>query len=63
MSQASKGDKNPKDFIVFTCSDFTCARGCVKDNTGEVRFEEGIVFPTLRFPSDHAVISASLGPA
>ena len=63
VSQASKGDKNPKDFIVFTARDFACARGCVKDNTGDVRFEEGIVFPTLRFPSDHAVISASLDPA
>eukprot|EP00958_Prasinococcus_capsulatus_P017475 scaffold1973_cov399-Prasinococcus_capsulatus_cf.AAC.6 len=33
-----------------------------KDNTGRKQFEDDIVFPTLDFPSDHAIISAKLSP-
>ena len=30
-----------------------------RDNTGRRRYAEGAVFPTLDFPSDHALISAA----
>ena len=33
-----------------------------RDNTGYRRYQEGIVFPTLDFPSDHALVSASVKP-
>jgi hypothetical protein len=55
----SKGDKNPKDFIVFFDSDFeVLATG--KDNTGRRRYVEGMVFPTLDFPSDHGITATTL---
>lgn len=31
-----------------------------KDNTGERRYVEQMVFPTLKFPSDHGLIAATL---
>jgi hypothetical protein len=49
-----KGDKNPKDFIVFFNSDFKVL-STKKDNTGDQKYVEGMVFPTLKFPSDHGV--------
>ena len=55
----SKGDKNPKDFILFPKGRFE-VRAAAKDNTGERRYIEEMVFPTLKFPSDHGLISATL---
>merc|ERR1719401_419708 len=55
---AEKGDRNPKDFLIF--SKHFRAVETWRDNTGDRRFEEGMVFPTLDFPSDHAVLSADL---
>jgi len=55
----SKGDKNPKDFILFPRAGFRILRAA-KDNTGEGKYVEGMVFPTLRFPSDHGIVSATL---
>ena len=54
-----KGDKNPKDHIVFPAASFT-ALSTTKDNTGERRFVEDMVFPTLTFPSDHGITSTVL---
>ena len=54
-----KGDKNPKDFILFDAKDFS-VRWTKKDNTGEKKSVEGMVFPTLAFPSDHGITSTSL---
>jgi len=31
-----------------------------KDNTGQRRYIEDMVFPTLAFPSDHGITSATL---
>jgi len=31
-----------------------------KDNTGSRKFIEGMVFPTLDFPSDHGITSTTL---
>jgi len=53
-------DCNPKDFILFSTSAFEVAKPVVRDNTGQVRFVEGIDFPTLTFPSDHAIVSSAL---
>ena len=53
----AKGDVNPKDFIVFYNGDFTTDK-LTKDNTGKKKYVEGMVFPTLEFPSDHGVLSA-----
>ena len=54
-----KGDKNPKDFIVFFAADFDVI-STTKDNTGKKQYVEGMVFPTLTFPSDHGVTSTVL---
>lgn len=54
-----KGDKNPKDFIIFYNSDFSVA-SVAKDNTGVGEFKDEMVFPTLSFPSDHAITSTVL---
>uniref|UniRef100_A0A7S2VV40 Endonuclease/exonuclease/phosphatase domain-containing protein n=1 Tax=Norrisiella sphaerica TaxID=552664 RepID=A0A7S2VV40_9EUKA len=56
---AEKGDRNPKDFILYYNSDFREIE-TVKDNTGERHYIENMVFPTLNFPSDHAVLSTRL---
>jgi hypothetical protein len=55
----SKGDRNPKDFILFPKGRFAIQR-VGKDNTGGGRFVENMVFPTLSFPSDHGIVSTSL---
>jgi hypothetical protein len=55
----AKGDVNPKDFILFQPENFVVDR-VWKDNTGLKQFVENMVFPTLRFPSDHGVLSARL---
>ena len=55
----SRGDRNPKDFILFFDNDFRVVR-TGKDNTGERKYIENMVFPTLSFPSDHCVTSTTL---
>ena len=55
----SKGDKNPKDFILFPKAAFTVA-STLKDNTGKRAYTEDMVFPTLAFPSDHGLVATSL---
>ena len=57
--KVSKGDKNPKDFILFSRSMFTL-QASHKDNTGEGKYIEDMVFPTLHFPSDHGLVSSKL---
>mmetsp|Transcript_18020 Transcript_18020/g.33850 ORF Transcript_18020/g.33850 Transcript_18020/m.33850 type:complete len:569 (+) Transcript_18020:90-1796(+) len=54
-----KGDKNPKDFILFFKSDFDVIE-TRKDNTGKRSYIDGMVFPTLDFPSDHGITSTLL---
>jgi hypothetical protein len=54
------GDNNPKDHIIIRESDvFVSAPS--RDNTGMRQFAENATFPTLTFPSDHAIISVSIG--
>jgi hypothetical protein len=55
----TKGDKNPKDFIVFFKEDYRVLQ-TTKDNTGEKKYIENMVFPTLSFPSDHGITSTVL---
>jgi hypothetical protein len=52
----TKGDKNPKDFILFQENDFILLQ-TTKDNTGARNYIENMVFPTLDFPSDHGITS------
>ena len=59
IDTSKKGDKNPKDFILFYESDYSVLE-VMKDNTGERKYVEGMVFPTLDFPSDHGLTSAVL---
>eukprot|EP00931_Biecheleriopsis_adriatica_P088254 TRINITY_DN62618_c0_g1_i1.p1 TRINITY_DN62618_c0_g1~~TRINITY_DN62618_c0_g1_i1.p1 ORF type:complete len:637 (+),score=126.48 TRINITY_DN62618_c0_g1_i1:62-1912(+) len=56
-----KGDVNPKDHILFGAIDFE-AVSTFKDNTGKRRYEEGMCFPTLDFPSDHGLVATALKP-
>ena len=57
--KVSKGDKNPKDFILFPKSAYSVV-ATTKDNTGQRKYTENMVFPTLQFPSDHGVLSTTL---
>jgi len=53
------GDVNPKDFILFKKKDFTVV-STGKDNTGTGNYIENVPFPTLEWPSDHGLLSATL---
>uniref|UniRef100_A0A7S0FVC0 Endonuclease/exonuclease/phosphatase domain-containing protein n=1 Tax=Pyrodinium bahamense TaxID=73915 RepID=A0A7S0FVC0_9DINO len=53
-------DCNPKDFVLFSSSDFEVVVHAARDNTGRGVFVEGMDFPSLSFPSDHAVVSATI---
>ena len=50
------GDVNPKDFIIFQPETYELSK-VLKDNTGQERFLQNMAFPTLPFPSDHAVLA------
>lgn len=56
-------DKNPKDYIVFDAQQLEAEGQPLRDNQG-VRgsFDPDAPFPTLRFPSDHAALLATLRP-
>jgi len=53
------GDINPKDFILFYGDHFQPLT-TTKDNTGKKEYIDDMVFPTLDFPSDHAIMSAEI---
>lgn len=53
------GDVNPKDFILFYPEHFS-PMTTTKDNTGKKSYIDDMVFPTLDFPSDHAILSAEI---
>ena len=57
--KASRGDKNPKDFILFPRAAYRVV-ATTKDNTGRRQYTEGMVFPTLQFPSDHGLVATVL---
>ena len=63
--RTTNGDVNPKDHILFLNPDVH-TRGCRlvceagRDNTGSGDFKSDVTFPTLMFPSDHAIICAVL---
>jgi len=57
----SKGDVNPKDFILFQKNAFVVERTW-KDNTGKKKYTEDMAFPTLEFPSDHGILATVLAP-
>jgi hypothetical protein len=54
-----RGDRNLKDFILFLKKDFLVV-STIKDNTGDLKYVENMVFPTLTFPSDHGITSTVL---
>ena len=58
----SKGDVNPKDFILFRKESFDVVRTW-KDNTGDHKYIEDMAFPTLSFPSDHGILATVLEPS
>jgi len=60
--KAGKGDKNPKDFILFPKATYRVV-ATTKDNTGRRQYTEGMVFPTLQFPSDHGLVATVLREA
>jgi len=55
----TRGDKNPKDFILFSKSGFSLI-SAAKDNTGKRKYVDDMVFPTLDFPSDHGLVMTKL---
>jgi len=65
--RVSKGDRNPKDLITFRSDQLRVVHPLeaghanpVKDNTGQLSFEDSVNFPTFDFPSDHAIVAALL---
>lgn len=54
-------DINPKDFILFPKSVYKVIHTW-KDNTGVKKYNEGMAFPTLDFPSDHGILATTIGP-
>ena len=52
-------DHHPKDFILFKKGAFV-PKAIGSDNDGSKGFDAAAPFPTLSFPSDHAVLSATL---
>lgn len=60
--RATKGDHNPKDFVLFDTAALAPSSS-MRDNTGRgpgSEYDEAIVFPTLQFPSDHALVATTL---
>jgi hypothetical protein len=59
MEQIStKGDRKPCDYILFYKAQAS-ASNTFKDNTGQGEFVS-TVFPTLTFPSDHAIVATTM---
>lgn len=57
-------DRNPKDYIIFDGAQYSAVGEPERDNTGtRGAFDPESPFPTLHFPSDHAVLAASICPA
>mmetsp|Transcript_38277 Transcript_38277/g.119504 ORF Transcript_38277/g.119504 Transcript_38277/m.119504 type:complete len:522 (-) Transcript_38277:105-1670(-) len=57
-------DRNPKDYIVFDAKQLVPAGPPERDNTGKRGgFLAEAPFPTLNFPSDHALLLSVLKPA
>ena len=52
--------KSLKDWIVVYRHQLVEWSNVMRDNTGERRFVEGVVLPSLLFPSDHAIVLARL---
>jgi len=59
--KAMGGDFNPKDHLLFTATAFEL-ESAGKDNTGKKEYKEGMVVPTLDWPSDHGLIYCTLRP-
>ena len=57
-SGAAATDKHPKDYVAATGT-LEC-RIVTRDNTGEGEFRDDAPFPTLTFPSDHALVCTEL---
>tara|TARA_B110001450_G_scaffold49812_1_gene46408 strand:- start:2526 stop:3239 length:714 start_codon:yes stop_codon:yes gene_type:complete len=57
--KAKGGDFNPKDHLLFTATAFEL-ESAGKDNTGKKEYKEGMVVPTLDWPSDHGLIYCTL---
>jgi hypothetical protein len=56
-----RGNMHLKDWVLFYAAQLASA-GADRDNTGGAGFEERVI-PSHAFPSDHAIVRASLWPA
>ena len=53
----------PKDFILVSADAYTAQPATTaKDNTGKGAYREGSLFPTVTFPSDHAILTSTFRP-
>jgi len=59
-TRCTNGDTNPKDHILYVDASAQLVGQPHRDNTGSGRFQTGVTFPSLAFPSDHALIGAVL---
>ena len=59
-----KATFEPKDFVIFNKSQMRCRLDAsLRDNTGDRRWRPDCLFPTLEFPSDHAIVECTLDVA
>eukprot|EP00756_Hemistasia_phaeocysticola_P004452 Hpha_TRINITY_DN12823_c0_g2::TRINITY_DN12823_c0_g2_i1::g.24250::m.24250 len=56
-------DMHPKDFIIYSPAHYRAEGQTGRDSTGERRYVPGCTLPLPNFPSDHALVFASLQPA
>mmetsp|Transcript_55103 Transcript_55103/g.112683 ORF Transcript_55103/g.112683 Transcript_55103/m.112683 type:complete len:567 (+) Transcript_55103:131-1831(+) len=59
QDRLTRADKNLKDWVVFNQSQLEPS-STLKDNTGKRHYIDDMVFPTMQFPSDHAIVSTVL---
>ena len=59
-TRTTNGDTNPKDHILYVGASAQLVGEPHRDNTGSGCFQAGVTFPSIAFPSDHALIGAVL---
>ena len=62
-SSAEEREHGQEDVWEQPPSGESSAPAAARDNTGRAEYIEGMTFPTVNFPSDHAIVSAEIPAA